>query len=151
MQVKEVMTTGVAFCDPVTNIATAAERMWTHDCGVLPVLEDGNQLVGIVTDRDLFIALGTQDRRPSEVRVDEVMHRKPAICTPNDEVRNALKTMAAEHIHRLPVVDNSGALKGMLSIDDVITRATPSRNGVFADEIVGALTAICERAEKSHA
>ena len=151
MQVKEVMTTGVVFCDPVTNAATAAETMWTHDCGVLPVLEDGSQLVGVVTDRDLFIALGTRDRRPSEVRVDEVMHRQPAICTPNDEVRNALKTMAAEHIHRLPVVDSSGTLKGMLSIDDVIARATPSRNGVFADEIVGALTAICERTEKSHA
>jgi len=56
MRVEEVMTKGVSFCNPDTNAAAAAEIMWTQDCGVLPVLENSGRVVGVVTDRDLFIA-----------------------------------------------------------------------------------------------
>ena len=67
MQVEDVMTWGAACCNPGTNAAAAAEIMWTEDCGFLPVLEDSGRVVGIVTDRDLFIALGTQNRIASEL------------------------------------------------------------------------------------
>ena len=149
MQVREVMTTDVAVCEPVTNAARAAETMWTHDWGILPVLEEGGHLVGIVTDRDLFIALGTQDRRASEVPVYQVMHRQPAACMPGDDVRNALRIMAEHHIHRLPVVEDSGSLKGMLSINDVIARATPGSNGTFTEDIIRTLRATCERRRRT--
>jgi CBS domain-containing protein len=56
------MTKRVSFCNPDTNAAAAAKIIWTQDCGVLPVLEEGVRVVGIVTDRDLFIAPGTQRR-----------------------------------------------------------------------------------------
>ena len=108
MRVKELMTKDVSFCSPGTNAAAAAEIMWTRDCGVLPVLEDSGQVVGVVTDRDLFIALGTQNHNASELPVGTIMHREPAVCAPDDDVRNALKTMARQQVHRLPVVDESG-------------------------------------------
>jgi CBS domain-containing protein len=100
MQVKELMTKDVSFCNPGTNAAAAAEIIWNRNCGVLPVLEDDRQVVGIVTDRDLFIALGTQNHNASELPVGAIMHREPAICAPDDDVRNALKTMAEEQVHR---------------------------------------------------
>jgi hypothetical protein len=56
------MTKGVSFCNPGTNAAPATEIVWTQDCGILPVLEEGVRVVGIVTDRDLFIASFTQNR-----------------------------------------------------------------------------------------
>jgi CBS domain-containing protein len=126
MRVEEVMTKEVSFCNPGTNAAAAAEIMWNRNCGVLPVLEDSGRLVGMVTDRDLFIALGTQNRNASDLPVGEIVHREPFACAPEDDVRNALKTMAQQRVYRLPVLDKSAALKGILSMDDVIS-SRPSR------------------------
>ncbi len=144
MQVEDLMTKDVSFCNPGTSAAAAAEIMWTRDCGVLPVLGDSDRVVGIVTDRDLFIALGTGNRPASELPVGEIMQREPAVCAPDDDVRNALRTMAQQRVHRLPVVNKSGALEGMLSMNDVVLRAKPGTDGVFKDDVIRTLKAICE-------
>jgi CBS domain-containing protein len=143
------MTTDVSFCSSGTSAAAAAEIMWARDCGVLPVLEDSGQVVGVVTDRDLFIALGTQNRNASEVPVGAIMHREPSLCAPDDDVRKALKTMAQQRVHRLPVVDKSGELKGILSLNDVVLKARPETNGVFKDDVIRTLKAICEHRQPS--
>lgn len=143
MRVEEVMTREVSYCTPGTNAAAAAEIMWTRDCGILPVLEDSGRVAGVVTDRDLFIALGTRNRSASDLPVGEIMHREPSACAPEDDVRNALKTMAQQRVHRLPVVDQSGALKGILSMNDVILQAKAETDGVFKDDVIRTLKAIC--------
>jgi len=135
------MTKNVSFCAPGTNAAAAAEIMWMRDCGVLPVVEDSGQIVGVVTDRDLFIALGTQNRNPSELPVGEIMRRELSACAPEDDVRDVLKTMAEQRVHRLPVLDKSGALKGIVSMNDVILQET---NGVFKNDVIRTLKAICQ-------
>ena len=61
MKVRDIMTTEVRSCGPHTNLCEAAALMLDGDCGILPVLDDG-RLVGVVTDRDLFISLGTRNR-----------------------------------------------------------------------------------------
>ncbi|MBZ5677994.1 MAG: CBS domain-containing protein [Acidobacteriia bacterium] len=144
MRVEDVMTKDVSVCSPGTNAAAAAEIMWNRDCGILPVLEDSGQLVGMVTDRDLFIALGTQNRNPSDLQVGEIMHREPSACSPEDDVRNALKTMAKQRLRRLPVIDKSREIKGILSIDDVILQAKAETDGVFKDDVIRTLKAICQ-------
>jgi CBS domain-containing protein len=140
MRVDELMIKDVSFCHPAMNAAAAAELMWSRDCGVLPVLEDSGQIVGVVTDRDLFIALGTQNRTASQLPVGEVMHRNPFVCAPEDDVRHALKTMAKQRIRRLPVVDEAGSLKGILSLNDLVLQA----NGVFKDDLIRTLKVIYE-------
>jgi CBS domain-containing protein len=142
MRVEEIMTKDVSYCAPGTNAAEAAELMWTRNCGSLPVVEDGGHVVGMITDRDLFIALGTQDRRPADLPVGEIMNRDLSICAPGDDLRQALKTMAEKQSHRLPVVDENGALKGILSIDDIVLRA--EADGLSKD-VLKAMKAICER------
>lgn len=142
MRVEDVMTRGVAFCSPGTNAAAAAEIMWTQDCGFLPVLEDSGQVAGIVTDRDLFIALGTQNRNASELAVGEVMHREPSICAPEDDVRDAMRAMAGQGIYRLPVVDESGGLRGVLSMDDLVLQVDPEQYDAFNGDVIRALKAI---------
>jgi CBS domain-containing protein len=94
MKVQDVMTKKISYCNPTTNAASAAELMWTSNCGALPVVEDG-QLVGIVTDRDLFIALGTNNSKAGDFPVGALMEKQVATCAPGDEVRAALETMAA--------------------------------------------------------
>ncbi len=108
------MTKDVSFCNPGTNAAAATEIMWTGNCGSLPIIEDGRRVVGMVTDRDLLIALGTSNRNAADLLVGEVMNKDLALDAPNDDVRQALKTMAERQLHRLLVVDEDGALKGIL-------------------------------------
>jgi len=69
MRVQDAMTETPATCRPDTNLAIAAELMWTHDCGSLPVLDDAGTVVGIATDRDMLIALGTRNQRPADLTV----------------------------------------------------------------------------------
>lgn len=123
MLVQEIMTKGVSFCSPGTNAAAATEIMWTRNCGALPIVEDGRGVIGMVTDRDLLIALGTSNRNAADLPVGEVMNKDLSLCAPDDDVRDALKTMAQRRLHRLPVVDKDGALQGMISLDDIALRA----------------------------
>ena len=147
MRVKELMTKDVSFCNPGTNAASAAEIMWARDCGVLPVVDESGPIVGVVTDRDLFIALGTRNRSASELPLGEIMQRKLSVCAPDDDVKSALKTMAQQQVHRLLVVDKSGSLKGILSMNDVILQAKPETDGVLRDEVIQTLKALCEHRE----
>ena len=148
MRVEEVMTRPVAFCNPATNAAVAAEIMWNQDCGSLPVAEDGGRAVGIVTDRDLFIALGTTNRRAADIPVGEVMETELACCAPEEDVRTALTTMAKRKLHRLPVVDKSGILKGIVSMNDIVLRAEGEAAGLTGDDVIRTMKAICEHQQR---
>jgi len=141
VQVQEIMTREVTAASLEMNAAQAAEVMWNKNCGSLPVIADGGRVVGIVTDRDLFIALGTQNRRPADVPLGEIMRPSPSVCSPEEDLHRALDTMAKERVRRLPVVDESGMLQGVLSIDDVIVRT----KAIFTDDgILRTLKIICE-------
>ena len=142
MRVQEIMTKDVSFCSPGTNAAAATEIMWTRNCGALPIVVDGRGVVGMVTDRDLLIALGTRNRNAADLPVGEVMNKNLSVCAPDDDIRDALKTMAQRQLHRLPVVDKDGMLTGILSLDDIALRA--DADGLSTD-LLKTLKAICDR------
>jgi CBS domain-containing protein len=143
MKVKEIHTSDVKSVRPDANLAHAAVIMWDNDCGVVPVVEREGQLIGIISDRDICIALGTRAQRAGEVNVQDAMSRNVRTCRPTDEVDTALETMADERVRRLPVVDEKGILRGILSINDVLNhlddRTAPSRN-----KVLNVLKVICE-------
>lgn len=143
MKVQDIMTKEVSYCDPGTNAAAAAELMWTRNCGALPVVEDGGHVAGIVTDRDLFIALGTNNRNASDLPVGALMEREISTCAPGDDLRAALKTMAQHQVQRLPVVDAAGMLKGIVSLDDIVLRA--DAGGLSNEDVLTAIKAIWAR------
>lgn len=148
MRVYEVMTKDVCSCGPETNAAVAAELMWKRDCGSLPVVKDGWRVVGMVTDRDLFIALGTQNRRAADLTVGEVMNRDLSLCFPDEDLRSVLKLMADKQVHRLVVVGEDLGLKGILSIDDIVLRA---EEVALSKELFEALKALCRRPRRQRA
>jgi CBS domain-containing protein len=115
--------------------------MWEADCGVLPVVDEG-ELVGIVTDRDMYIALATQNERAAVLRVGAVATTGVVTCRPDDDVRHALESMRRARVRRLPVVGAGGKLLGILSISDVI-RSLENDATVQSDEVVETLKAIC--------
>lgn len=119
MIVRDVMTKQATFCGPDTNLAEACGFMKRSNCGFLPVVGEGQNVIGVITDRDICIALGTRNIRPSDLRVWDVMSSRLFTCAPEDSVHTALKTMIIEHVRRLPVIDRGGRLAGVLSVDDI--------------------------------
>lgn len=141
MQTREVMTENVQFCAPDTNLAAAIEIMWNSDCGVLPVLENG-KLAGIVTDRDICIALGTRDCAARDVAVRDVGTTTVHTCQPDDDVYVALEVMQTARVRRVPVVDADGNLRGIVSLGDLANQIERKGDTALYQELLATLKAV---------
>lgn len=143
MKVRDVMVKEVKFCTAETNLAAAAEIFWKEGVGALPVLQDG-RVLGIITDRDIAIALGTRNAKAGETLVKEVTLPKLFYCAPEDDIHVALGTMRAQRVRRLPVMDNNGALQGILCLDDIVLFAEEKAGELTYADVVQTLQSICE-------
>lgn len=123
MKVLDIMTHTAICCGPETNVAAAVEMMWNRNCGMLPVVDADGKLAGIVTDRDICVALGTRNQLAGSVPVRDVATKNVYACGPDEEIHVALQTMAENKVHRLPVVDQEGRVQGVLSMDDILVHA----------------------------
>ena len=120
MTVREVMTAEVTTCRLDTNLAAASALLWENDCRALPVLNSAGEFVGVLTDRDICIALGTRNVRASELTAGQVIGGGAAVCSSTDDTLAwPLQTMRVAKIRRLPVVNDQRRLEGIVSIDDV--------------------------------
>lgn len=140
MRVREMMTSDVKTCRPDTNLAEAVRDMWEGDCGALPVVSDEGRVIGMITDRDICIALATRGGSADRMAVREVAQGHAYTCLPDDDATAALQTMKAHKIRRLPVVDAEGHVRGILSLNDVVTHA----GSATPTEVVSTLASICE-------
>lgn len=142
MRIRDVMVKTPSFCSPETNLGAAVEIMLNHDCGFLPVVDAQRRIVGVVTDRDIAIALGTQNRLPGEITVAEVATRKVHTCRPEYHIHMALDTMAENKVRRLVVVDEQNKFEGVISMDDVVHFAETKPGGkadLSSDDILRTL------------
>jgi CBS domain-containing protein len=119
MTVKEVMTEEVTTCHLDTNLAAASALMWENDRRALPVLTSAGEFAGVLTDRDICIALGTRNVRASELTAGQVVGDGALVCSSSDDIGVALQIMRDAKVRRLPVVNKDRKLEGIISIDDV--------------------------------
>jgi CBS domain-containing protein len=123
MKVREMMTKDVTTCRRETNLAEVVKLMWEQDCGVLPVVTSDGNVSGMITDRDICVALATRGQTADRIAVHDVIAGTAYTCLVDDDAIVALKTMKSQRVRRLPVVDAEGRLKGILSLNDVIAHA----------------------------
>lgn len=121
MKVKKAMTKEVQCCTPFDTVVQAARLMRTHDVGAIPVIKDKQsmQLVGIITDRDITCRVTSTGRAPNEVRVQKAMTPKPVICHEEDTLDDCALRMQKHKVRRLPVVDDEGAVVGIIAQGDI--------------------------------
>ena len=145
MKVHDVMTRDVHTCRPDTNLAMAAMQMWNGDFGILPVLEDGGKVVGMITDRDICMATATKHRDPATIQVDDAITGQVYGCSPDTDIHEALKIMQQRQVRRLPVINaDDGKLAGILSMNDVaLTGQGDGRAELSAQDVENTLKAIC--------
>jgi len=147
MKVRELMTEDPISCEPETNLASAASLMWMNDCGTLPVVDYG-RLTGIITDRDICIALGTRNHIAAEMLVSDVATHPVETCAPDDTLRSAMATMRRAKVRRLPVVSPAGELVGVLSLNDLVLAAGHRPGQIDVEEIVNTIKAVSEHRAK---
>lgn len=130
MFVDKSMTRKVITADPDTPILEARETMTENGIRHLPVVDREDRLVGIVTDRDIRSAMPStllDDADSREVRtrlervsVKEVMTRDPITISPQYTIQDALLLIQKTRVGAFPVVDETGRLKGIISIRDLV-------------------------------
>ncbi len=147
MIVEQVMTRPVFTCTPESTLNDAARRMWEHDCGALPVVMGPGIVVGMITDRDVCMAVYTSGKRIEEIQVGEVMTRDVVSCHHNDSLPAAEQRMTTARVRRLPVVDDEGAAVGIITVNDV-ARALAHGN---QREVTNALSTIAAISAPRHA
>jgi CBS domain-containing protein len=147
MKVRDLMTINAITCSPETNLATAAGLMWDNDCGLLPVTDDDGKVIGLITDRDICIAVGTRHRLASDIPVSEVVSGRVHACAPQDRVRDVLQSMREAKVRRLPVISDDGKLQGVMSISDVVLHAEEAHGKqtrkLSHQDAIGTLKAVC--------
>ena len=143
------MTKATKSCREGQSLSEVAEMMRVGDCGCLPVTpDDGSQrLLGIITDRDICMAVRSGGSTRGGVRVGDVMTEEVRACNPGDPVSEAIAIMGEARVRRLPVVDDSDRVVGLISLADLaheaVRQATRKDPEIAMAEVGGLLAAIC--------
>jgi CBS domain-containing protein len=133
-KVHEVMTKRPRGVSPDTPLSQVAAVMESEDIGAVPVVE-GDELVGMVTDRDIVIRAVAKGKNPSGMPVREIFSREVVAVGPDDDLSNALELMASHQVRRVPVVDQENRLVGIVSQADVALEAKEKAVGEMVEEI----------------
>lgn len=152
MQVKDWMNPHVWSVRADDSLDVATRLMWNEDIGALPVVDEWNHPIGMVTDRDIAMSAVMNGTSLSQLRVATCMSRQAFTCQETDSIEAAAAVMRAHQVRRLPVVDDSQRLVGMLSLNDLAhaacgKSADAKAQRVLCDEVVRTLDAVTEPRE----
>lgn len=134
---QDIMTTDPACVTPETPISEAALMMKNQNVGMLPVVETegSDKLVGVITDRDITIRHVAEGHGSSDDPVREAMTSNVTTCKAGDDIQDVMKTMANEQVRRIPIVDDRGALVGVVSQADIALEAKDTATGSTVEKI----------------
>ncbi len=152
MRVEQLMNRDVKVCLADDNLSHAAELMWNHNCGFLPVVRDMAScvLAGVITDRDIAMAAYTQGKTLCAIPVSVAMARAVKVCHLSDEISTAEALMRLKQVHRLPVIDNNGRVIGVISLNDLALAAQSEahRGEISGTVVMETLAAISQPRDK---
>ena len=127
MKAKDMMTTNPSVVTPETSVQDAARLMQREDTGVLPVVESQQslRLVGMITDRDLALRVVAEGRMSAQV--SDAMSTGVRSAKPDDDAKDVMELMAREQVRRIPIVDESGRVVGIVSQADIVREGDDKR------------------------
>ncbi|MFL6664062.1 MAG: CBS domain-containing protein [Rhizobacter sp.] len=131
-RISEVMTRGVQCIRPDESLQRAAQVMDELNVGALPVCR-GEELVGMITDRDITVRATAAGMEPGQHCVSEVMTEQTRWCTEDQTTEDVMKQMSDVQIRRLPVLDEQRHVVGIVSLGDLATRQSEHTDEVLRD------------------
>jgi CBS domain-containing protein len=118
-RVRTVMTPDVITCSPTDTLHRAAQVMWERDCGVVPVVDAGGVIAGIITDRDLCMGAFTQGLPLVAIPVGRVASTQVHTVLADSSIDEAVALMRSRQVRRVVVVDGGRRVVGILALADV--------------------------------
>ena len=131
----DVMTAGPRTCSPFSTVMEAVLLFRDADCGAVPVLDQG-KAVGILTDRDVALALADHAERLPNLPVSEIMSQHVISVAPENTIDTILEQFGDHAVRRLLVVDSQGMLQGIIGWADVAPHASDRKVGRAVTEVV---------------
>ena len=136
MKVKEAMHAGVEWVDPNISIMDLAKKMREDDIGAVPVGEN-DRVIGMVTDRDIACRAVATGADPAQTRVRDIMTKGVTFCGEDDDLEQAVHIMEEKQIRRLPVLNDSKRMVGMLTLGDLSHAASHELSGEATEAVTG--------------
>lgn len=143
MKIDSLIRSPAISCTVHDNLERAAQLMWDHAIGCLPVIDDEGHIAGIITDRDICMGAYTQGAPLRSVPVTTAMARHVFACTADDDSTDVAHVMSEHQIRRMPVIDQQGHPVGIVSLDDFAAAANEAK--IPATEVAATLAAVSER------
>ncbi|HYG67637.1 MAG TPA: CBS domain-containing protein [Anaeromyxobacteraceae bacterium] len=122
MNVRDVMTSDPATCRRDTSLRDVARMMVECDCGAIPVVDEGQKPLGVITDRDMVVRLIANGRNPIECTAQDAMTGDPLCVRPDESVEDTSEKLEDRKVRRAIVVDESGKVCGILAQADIAKR-----------------------------
>ena len=118
MQVKDMMHKGAEYVAPNAKLQVIAKKMRDYDVGAIPVCE-GGKTIGMVTDRDIAIRALVNGKDIATLEAKDVMSKDVIFCRDIEDAEHAIRIMEENQIRRLPVLNDTKKLIGMVSLGDI--------------------------------
>lgn len=126
MKARDIMTASPCCCSPNDSVQDVARTMRDHDCGAIPVTDEG-RVVGIVTDRDLTVRALASGMDP-ESRVADVITREPCCCDADAELSEVERVMSDQQVRRVPIIDADKRCVGIVAQADLARAVSDGRH-----------------------
>lgn len=136
MKVRDLMSQNVQWVDPNQSLEEVAKILSSSNIGSVPICHD-NQVLGMVTDRDILVRAIANGKDPKTTKVNEIMTKEVLSVSPDTDIHQASDLMAEKQIRRLPVIENN-QLVGYLAIGDIAIQS------IHVNEAGEALSSISE-------
>lgn len=129
MEVKYCMCDKVTSCRPESTVRDCAKLMNEHHVGCIPVCDSNNNIVGLITDRDIVLRTIACDKDTNHTKVSDIMTCGVHCCSPQTEVKEAENLMKENQIRRIPVVENNKVV-GILTLGDLVNSKQVNNQGI---------------------
>jgi CBS domain-containing protein len=144
MKVSQLMSRGAVCCPSTSNLSEPARLMWDKDVGFVPIVDPvSGALEGVVTDRDICMAALTKGRPLHEIPVGDVMQKNVHFCSESDHVARVESIMRDHKLRRVPVVDASQRVVGVVALNDLARHADTTAGKGMRDAFIKTIGAIC--------
>lgn len=124
MKVQDVMTRSVVTCGAEDSLHDAARTLWERDLGCLVVVGNDGRPMAMLTDRDICMAAFTTGKPLHELRVAGAMSKQVTTCRASEDTAAVATRMGKHGVRRLPVLDASGNLVGIVGLGDLAAAAS---------------------------
>jgi CBS domain-containing protein len=134
--IREVMTKDPECVKEKDSIRDAARIMQRSDTGIVPVVDDGRRIIGLITDRDIVVRLVAEGKDSTRATVRDAMSRHVRSVRDDTPVAEVLDLMRSAQVRRVPVVDGDNAIIGIVSVGDIAVETDRDRSvGVTLKDI----------------